>query len=75
MATFKVGQKVTCVNDRGFVRSYSEQVPVLGRNYTVRAVVGPCVRLTEIVNPAHDYATGHIECSFLATRFAAKRGK
>jgi hypothetical protein len=70
---FKVGQKVVCINDSGFSHQYGEQVPVLGRSYTVRAVVGPCIRLREIVNVPQRYAGGTVECSFTATRF--KRGK
>jgi hypothetical protein len=73
VAQFKAGQKVVCINSSGFARPYGEQVPVLGRSYTVRGVVGPCIRLREIVNVPQRYATGTMECLFAATRF--RRGK
>ena len=75
MPALKVGQKVTCINASGFARPYGELVPILGGIYTVRAVVGPCVRLKEIVNVPQRYQEGVVECLFTATRFKVKRGK
>ena len=70
---FKVGQAVKCVDDTGFARPYGEKVPVAGRMYTIRDVLGQCLRLKEIVNTPQRYASGLTECSFQASRF--KRGK
>ncbi len=75
MPAFKVGQRIVCINDSGFARPYGEQVPVLGRTYTVRGNVGPCLRVKEIINVPQRYATGTMECSFQSSRFTAKRGK
>lgn len=68
----RVGQKVSCIDDT-FDAKYGEALPVKGRQYTIRQVIGGCVRLKEIVNTPHPYSDGLLECSFKATRF--KPGK
>lgn len=69
----RVGQRVTCIDASGFVSTYGEKFPIRGQTYTVRSIVGQCIRLKEIVNKPAQYKEGLVECSFKATRF--KRGK
>lgn len=75
MSKFKVGQTVTCINDSGFTRPYKETVPVRGKAYMIRAVLGggQCLRLVQIINTPHAYADGIVECAFKASRFKAGR--
>lgn len=73
--SFRVGQKITCIDDTNYDRKNNETVPVKGRNYTVRSLYQTCVRLNEIVNPPHQYADGFMECSFKGSRFIPTKGK
>jgi hypothetical protein len=73
---FKLGQRVVCTN--GIFSPpppYGEIVPVMNRSYTIRNVVGQCVRLREITNRPNEYQEGIMECLFRADRFQARKGK
>ncbi len=72
--TFLIGQKITCIDISNFNPQYAEKLPILGHTYTVRnlAFNRTCLQLREIVNSTELYAEGPMECSFKATRFAAK---
>lgn len=78
MSSFRVGQKVVCVNgDFSNVRSFgygTEILPQTNEIYTIREIVphpkyGVCLRLVEIRNEPLDYSDGVHECGFHATRF------
>jgi hypothetical protein len=68
--TFRVGQKVVCVNDNGrSLRPSWEILPVRGETYTIRCIEGRAVRLAEIINDPFPYSEGLGELKFLASRF------
>lgn len=69
--SFKVRQKVTCINASNFDARYGESLPVLGGRYTVRSLYNDCIRLKEIINMPHQYQGGFMECSFKSSRFVA----
>ena len=75
MPAFKQGQKVLCIDDSGIDPPYGEAVPVEGRTYTIRNMIGECVRLVEIRNVPNEYREGTMECLFKANRFKRKTGK
>lgn len=64
MTNLHRGQRVVCIDDSGFVISgYGfEEMPVAGREYTVRDVTAvrgePAIRVEEIVNDVLAYKDG-----------------
>lgn len=78
--TFRVGQKVVCVETWSPTagQGYGDEVgPIEGQIYTIRAIgcfnssyPGMLLcRLHEIINPVRDYAEGRDEGAFGAFRF------
>lgn len=69
--TFRVGPKVVCIGDRW--ASVAEILPVIGRIYTVRAIIdhrdGCGIRLREIKNKREQYVDGFVECCFDTSGF------
>jgi len=80
MTSFRVGQKVVCVNGKindrelaDFYRSEGIVFPSTGRVYTIRQVIWLetfyALRLEEIVNPVVEYQTITLEHAFHVDRF------
>lgn len=77
--TFRVGQKVLCVNDRPpllwrFFRNHGEKFVKRGRVYTIRCFdlrSFEYVLLDEIVNAPREYLNGTEELAFHCKRFRA----
>jgi len=79
--TFRVGQKVVCVNDMFDHPSWQfvPNRPVAGQVYTIRQITefnftsepnAAAVYLGELVNPIHSWRyNGHRECPFAVERF------
>lgn len=73
--TFRVGQRVVCVNSTRAGGYGDEVYPVEGRVYTVRGFLplpcdhGPRIWLEEIKNKKRDYFEGLYEKAFGAERF------
>lgn len=72
--TFRVGQRVVCVNANDWLDEEDEVFPLHGEVYTIRDIIpyadGICgLLLCEIVNRPQEYDMGFLECTFLASRF------
>lgn len=70
--SFRVGQKVVCVNDRWMDKAFA--LPVKGSVYTVRDIevhpsYGTFIRLVEISNPPARFQDGYFEVSFQVEGF------
>lgn len=69
--SFRIGQKVICIDDRGDKDGRSEIFPVKGSVYTIRAFhpEGDSILLEEIVNEPREYWQRFGELYFMLRRF------
>lgn len=79
MSSFRVGQKVVCVDDEFHGDFFDVPcLPVKGLVYTIRSIEvmtgsdgeqSPIIRLVEVINPAMPWTIGDVEIGFVPRRF------